>query len=342
MTRFAFRMAFVSSWGGARSDRLRALVLTSAAGLVAFVLCTLVSIGASLGRVAERDADRAFLPASPGERPALEHHVIFDVAPSDYRQIYVYWWRLNDRDVRLPGVEGHPPHGSWLVSPALARRMEDDDRLRERFPDAGLIGEAGITNADELLAYRFVGPGAHLESALRDEAGAGGYYLGDELDTEARSLVRSSLVLFAIPLVGLLLAGMAPAAVGLDRRLGVLEALGAPTWARRAVVSLQATMSALPGAVVATVAWFIVAPHLTAVPVVGREVFAGDLALPAPLAATAVTTVLAATALAAVVRTRNSPSLRPGEAVPRRPSRARMDTLFDGAGLMLYGSGVVG
>jgi hypothetical protein len=339
MTRALFRLALRGSWAGRRVAVQRALVASLAAGAATVVVCGVVSTTLLLQRVEERSAARSFAPVVGAEPAAIRMHVVFDAAP-DGDQIYVYWWRLLDPDVHLPGVPERPAVDSWYVSPALADRIETDPALAGRFPGAEEIARSGIANADELVAYRFVDPTVDLSDSLSARLDPDAY-LADPVDTRVRSVLRAAFVLLALPVLGLLFAGLAPLSASLDQRLGVLEALGASRRVRSSLIACQAALSATPGALAGAAGWWAVAPHLTTVPFVGRRVFAGDLRISVSLALASTVLVLVAAGTVAAARHRGAASGRPSRRVSRPPDGRRALLLVLGLTMMAAGSGLV-
>lgn len=339
MTGVLFRLALASSWRGRRGDVQRAALVALAALVGTVLVCGVISTSLMVQRVTNRSTARAFAPAT-SDAPALSSHTISDVAP-DGQQIYVYWWRIEDPKVQIPGVPGAPEENSWYVSPALHDYISEDPTLADRFPRAAEIGRDGVGNAAELVAYRFVGPSVQLTETLSGDVDAD-QWLGETADLEALSVVRSAAILLFVPVVALLLAAMAPVAAMLEQRRAVLGAIGASRSVRSTLIFLQAAISALPGAVAGGLAWFLVAPRLMTVPFVGRRVLTGDLSAPLGFVAVAVLGVVVASGVVATVRPRSSAASRVTESVPAPPSASRLVPLVLGFVMMLAGSGAFG
>lgn len=336
MTVVLLRLAMASSWRGRRADVQRAALVALAALVGTVLVCGVISTTLMTRRVTTRSTARAFAPATE-EAPALSRHTIFDVAP-DGRQIYVYWYRVDDPQVSIPGVPATPERDSWYVSPALYDDIAEEPALAERFPGASEIGRDGVGNAAELVAYRLVGPEVALTENLSADIDAG-QWLGETADVEALSVVRAAAILLLIPIIALLLAAMAPVAAMLDRRRGVLEAIGASRLVRSTLVFMQAALCALPGAAAGAFAWFVVAPRLTSVPFVGRRVLPGDLGTPLALVTVAALAVILVSGVVATVRPRSSAASRVTDRVPAPPSVTRLVPLAVGFVMMLIGSG---
>lgn len=334
------RIALASSWAGRAVDRRRAAMLAVATAVVTVMASGCLSAWLMSGRIDERATARAFSPARADERVSFERSALFDEAVNG-DQIYVYWWRVLDPTVEIPGVGASPPTGSWFVSPALEEKMDDNSTLIERYPSARVISESGLAHRGELLAYRFVGPDVALSERL--SARAGSDWIGDGAEVvDAYPIAVAALALIGIPGVGLLLAAMAPLAVALETRLAILHALGASSTMKRAVVVLQTLLSSLPGSFAGVVGWFVVAPRLLSVPFVGRQMFEGDLRLPIGTAvATAAGVCLLAVAVASV-RPRRLASNRPSHSRPRTPTVLRAAPLAAGVAVMAAAAVVPG
>ncbi|MGH9185699.1 MAG: hypothetical protein ACRD0U_07800 [Acidimicrobiales bacterium] len=340
MTPLLVRLAIKTSWGGRRTDRRRALLIAVSAAGATLILCGVLGAFFMVQRVTERSIGRAFPLAAEGEAPALTQKVISDSAPNG-DQMYVVWYDLLDPTVRVRGVPPDPPDDSWFVSPALAERMEESRSLRQRFPGATEIAPEGVGNPSELLAYRFVdGERLLLPNALSNRTAD--EPLIEAGDLEALSVVRTALILFTVPIIGLLLAAMAFAAPDLDQRLGVLDALGASRHRRAHLVTLHAALSAGPGALLAGGLATWVLQRRTSVPFVGRRVLRGDLGIPLWAGAACVVAVVATTAVVAVVRPRSTAGNRPTARIVAIPRGRSVVPLVVGLVMMIVGSGVVG
>lgn len=315
-------------------------MMAVAAAVVTVIGAGCVSSWLMSTRIDDRATARGFRSASPGEPVAFERSALYDETV-DGEQIYVYWWRVIDTMARIPGIDDAPQVGSWFVSPGLADRMADEPDLAERYPNAQPIGIAGIAHPGELLAYRFVDPDIVLSEQLSRQPGED--WIGDGAEVvDLFPIVVAALALIGIPGLGLLVAAMAPFASQLERRLLLLSALGASPGTRRRIVCLHIAVCAGPGAVVAAMGWFLLAPNLTTVPFVGRAVFASDLGLPLTAAGgTAVGVIVLAMAVA-VLRPGRVAGNRPVENIPRQPTLARALPLLVGLSVMLAGAIVPG
>jgi hypothetical protein len=335
------RIALAASWRGGRVDRRRAALLAGAAAIVTVVLCGCASAWLLSTRVEDRASARGFVHAADGQPADLERAVFFDEA-LDGRQIYVYWWRVLDPSVSIPGVGSDPGAATgWWVTPELAARLRDDPSLADRFPSARVLAEEGVAHRAELMAYRFVGPEVPLSD--RFVVGDDAEWIGDGAEAvDLYPIAVATLLLVGVPGLGLLTAAISPLAASLERRWLLLRALGAPARTRFAVVALQAALAAGPGAAAGGLVWWLGAPRLRAVPFVGKPVFGGDLALPLAWAIPAALVVTLVAVLVAAVRTRGADGPRPGDLTPRRPSFVRVLPLVGGIALTCVGAAVPG
>lgn len=334
------RIAMAASWSGRAVDRRRAVMLAVAAAVVTVVACGCVSALFMSIRIDTRATARAFRPVGPGAPLALERASLFDET-EDSEQIYVYWWRVVDPNARIPGIEPNPPVGSWFVSPALFERMRNEPALADRYPDALPIGPEGVAHRDELLAYRFVEPGVDLPDQLSLRPGLD--WIGDGTEVlDPFPISVAALALIGIPGLGLLAAAMAQFAPELERRLAVLGALGASAWTQRSVLFVHIAVCAGPGAVAAALGWFMISPHLTAVPLVGRRVFSSDLGLPVVVTAAIGVGVVMLAMVVAVIRPIRTAGNRPVDYIPKPATVVRLLPLLAGLAVMLAGTIVPG
>lgn len=340
MTRSILRIALAASWAGRASERRRAGLLAIAGAVVVVMSLGCLSAVLRSTRIDERATGRSFRVATDHEAAVLERSGLYDeTARGD--QIYVYWWRILDDTVAIPGVGADPSEGSWFISPELARLGESDPSLARRYPNARLIGNEGVAHPGELLAYRFVGPGIVLDERLSGERSED--WIGDGAEVvETYPIAVATLALIGIPGLGLIIAAMAPLSGPLVARQAILHAMGAPQKVRRAVVAVQVGASALPGVMFGALGWWLISPHLTAVPLVGRRVFPGDLAVPALSVWAVAVGVLVLVVVVALARPRRRRGNRPTSAVPERPSPARVVPVVCGAAVMALGVAVPG
>lgn len=333
------RLALKSSWAGSRSSLTRSVLISAVAVVAGLLVCGVASSVVMLDRETERATGRAFLLTESPE-PAFRRHTMFDSAPNG-DQIYIYWWEILRPNARVPGTPRAPRADSWFVSPALMQRMSSSIELQTRFPNAEVIATDGVASADELVAYRFVEPGVGLPDSLSTQTDTASY-LADPTDLESTSVIRLALLLLAIPVVALLVAALGPSSPDLDRRLGLLRALGAPATSRLSLIGMHAILTTLPGALLAGLGWWLVSPRLTAVPIIGRPVFAGDLGLGMLQVVGCVASVPAVAAVCAAVRPSRTSQGRPTVSQAPESRTVRLLPLVAGGAIMALGSGMLG
>lgn len=310
------------------------MVAAAATFVVVMVLGCMSALQMS-SRIDERATTRTFRPVANGEPASFERAALYDETPQGY-QIYVYWWKVIDPKARIPGVGPLPAVDSWFVSPALAHLLTSDPSLADRYPNAKVIGEAGVAHRGELLAYRFVGQDVSLPERLSAQRGTGS--IGDGAEAvEAYPIAVAALGLVGVPGLGLLMAALSPSTSTLRKRLGILYAVGASPEMQRFVIVSQAMLSAAPGAVIGAIGWYLVAPTLTTVPFVGRRVFEGDLAVSLSEAIVAGVSVLLLVALVALIRPQKMSTNRPGSANSARPTLLRALPFASGLAVLVVG-----
>lgn len=310
----------------------RMLVLSAAAIVVTLICCSIVSAALMIDRVDERAASRVFIPAPPDVPADFSRGTIFDSVDGD--QAFVYYWRIENPDASIPGIPPSAEDGQWFVSPELARRMALDPQLQSRFPDAQTIGDDGIGAADELVAYRLVGPNVELRQRLL--AGRGSQWLGLNAGVDNIEVLLGGAGILLTVGVGFLAAALGPATVGLERRLSLLAAVGATRLVLWTVAAAATAIVVLPASAVAAVLWYFIAPTLQSVPLVGQQVLSGDLKIPMWLCAII---VVAVTAIASVLGSRRVPrqnSSRPAVRVPKSPALWRTIPLIGSVALIVY------
>lgn len=314
------RLAWASGWGGGRRERGRAALVAVATSLVTVVACGTVSAWMMSQRINERVEARNFAPAEAEQTAAFERHVMYDQLPSG-DGVLVAWWRRLPGAPPIPGVAPEATTG-WFVSPALAARAAADPTIASRYPNANQIEPAGVGRADELVAYRLVDDAA-IELPERMTA-TPFEYLGENAELELLPVVLAALALIGIPGVGLLSGALSVATRDRHRRTSLLSVLGAPAATTTSLRGLEAAFAAVPGAVVAAVAWALLSGELTAVPVIGRPCLAGDLALPAPWAISVTAFVVLVAAAVAMVSRSARGSTRPSAVAPTAPAARRL------------------
>jgi hypothetical protein len=209
------------------------------------------------------------------------------------RQFPFVWVDADSKDVAIPpGLDSLPEPGAVVVSPGAAGSGLVEG-LGLRVDDAGsgpggTIGSEGLANASEVLVY--------ARPSLGRDLGAGGSLLNVEgygpepSDPTANFETDPAHPSTKTALMGLLTFLIAPALLFAATcamassdvrtvRNHQLARMGVP---RRALVTLNGLESgllALPGAMAAVVAWLLIAPQATVLPISGLEVYPNSMAL---------------------------------------------------------------
>ncbi len=270
--------------------------------------------------VNERANTRSAQPALAGEPADFSRGGAYDSIRGE--QIYVYYWRVETPGLTVPGVPTDAQIGDWFVSPELMRRIRVEPQLLDRFPAARQITDAGVGSADELVAYRLVGPDADLTHRLRDEPGLS--WIGLNAGVKTSEVAAGGAVIVLVIGSGLLLAALGPATVGLNRRLALLRALGASGRSVWMVGATSAAVAAMPGTLASALAWYVIAPRLESIPLVGQRILPGDLEIPALLSVSAAVAVTLLVATLGTTRVRQPDGSRPASRIPTPPSRWRL------------------
>ncbi len=293
-------MALAATWTGQRADRARSIVVALAAATVCVIALGAVSVWLSSERINERAMARSFAYTDDPASAVYERRTNYDEAP-DGTGILVADWRLNNGAEPLPGIPADAT--GWWVSPRLAETIDAYPPLELSYPDSSVIGLDGVARADELVAFN-MSPDPDVEFNELLTSTPTGYY------GEAAELDLLPIVLVTIALIGVPGASLLAAAAGInsprrERTAQLLATIGAPRRSIRRYTQLTGALAALPGIAIAAIGWTMIAPQLTSVPLVGRAVLAGDLAIH-PLAAGGV-----AAAIVIVAATVSSVAIRP-------------------------------
>lgn len=325
-------IALAATWRGDRSARFRSVVLALSVAAVTMLACAAISAALMAARVNQRAGDRTFQHAAPEQRADIMRDAIYDSVNGE--QIFVYLWRIETEGVVIPGVSPDAETGDWFVSPELARRIELEPVLHGRFPDARTLGNEGVGSADELVAYRFVGP--EFELRERSVAVRGPEWSGWNAGIGGRTIALTGAGLVVVVGLGFLRAALGPISVGLARRLNLLAVLGATKPALWKLTAASTAVVSAPAALAAAMTWYLLAPTLESVPLVGQKVFKGDLQIPLLLAVAVAVGVVALTALAALTRPHTHIGSRPASAVPAAPALWRVIPLLASLAMILY------
>lgn len=345
------------AWGLARSPlpehRWRRVAVPMAAMVALLLVLAATSVVVLVRREAARAERRIALPAVAPAPTDLFIHDGFD----DWRgeQFGAAWIEPagDAPPVLPPGMAALPAPGQAVVSPALDQLADREPALDERYPNRLVLGTEGVRGGDELFAYIRPAAGRNLtgygvqrvRGFGRPPPGGFGWELGVPTVVAVVPIVQGVLGLLVLPGLLVLAVGGAAASSIRDRRFAVLRTLGAPRRTTTALAVTETLLLALPGLAVAVLLWAVATPRLDRVPLVGRGVVPGDLALPWWLLAVLLGAGVTATALAAALATvggrRGSPRPRPvvGRAVL---SPLRLAPLALALGLATWGSATGG
>lgn len=294
------RIAAGLAMNAAPEHRWRRVAVPASAFL--FMLLLLASTSAVLiaDRQEDRSAGRSFEISSSAAPEDLFLKVDKDIWRG--KRIGVAWVEPADPagdPVLPPGMKKFPAPGQSVVSPELDRLADSYPGLAKRYPNRLVLGDAGLRSGAELVG--FVRPPAGREIGGESEAlhlegdkwvghpplvrvsgfGQGLPLFLDDVDLIPWwQLSLGALGMGVLPAMVVLGVGLAAASGVRDHRFQVLAALGARRQTVWAIAVLESLLLAAPGLVTATVVWWLVAPRLQTVPLVGHQLVSGDLALP--------------------------------------------------------------
>ena len=332
------KLALAVSWRGGDAARVRSVVLLLAAALVTVVAGVATSAALMSSRVNERAAARVFQPASETETVDLSRATLYDSFRGE--QLFIYFWRIETDGVVIPGLPADPPIGTWFVSPELNRRIDSAPELETRFPDAVEIAPAGIGAGDELLAYRIVGEEMELNERLVNRPGSDWIGLNAPVSGLIVGLAGAGLIL--VLGVGFLRAALGPIGVGLERRLALLEAMGATRSSLRKLTALTTAFAVIPGVGLGALFWYLLAPKLESVPIVGEVTLRGDLSLPSWLMVGIAASVVGLSLVLSVRVSRAHTGSRPTSRIPRSTRWWRLLPLLASTSLIFYAKSATG
>lgn len=205
------------------------------------------------------------------------------------------------KPVLPPGMGRLPESGQAAVSPALDRLASRHPALAARYPDRLVLAPQGIQSADELIAYVRMPEGRNLAGDLSGDTQAmrvRAFGRPSETDLFLEivepfsgplpigTVIIGSLVFLIVPGIVVITAGLATTSGARDRRSQVLRQTGASGRTLVALAVLETVLLVAPSLVGVTLLWGLIAPRLERVPLVGHDVFRGDLGLPWWLLAT--------------------------------------------------------
>ena len=282
------RIATGLAWSSLPEHRWRRVAVPLAASV--FILLVLaatslvVMVQREEGRMARRTALTALVPAP------TDLFMFQRINKWRGEQFPVVWIQPagSAAPVLPPGMTQYPEPGQAVVSPALDQLARQQPNLAAQYPNRLVLDREGIRSEGELLAYVPIPAGRTLTKDDRTiRVRAFGVPSNDEAFQrvgfqDSVTLLQSVvavLTLLVVPGVIVLAVGVATASNVRDHRFAVLHWIGIPTQWRVTLGMVETLILALPGLVLATIVWGIIAPRLAYVPLVNHIVVAGDLGL---------------------------------------------------------------
>ncbi|PRX96265.1 FtsX-like permease family protein [Allonocardiopsis opalescens] len=275
--------------GGRRQGMLgTALVVAAVAVSTALLMFTVSAYTAFLQR-ADREAWRVPVEAEPAAAAAVAAVAVDQVRD---RPLTIVDLAAEDPASAPvpPTLPRFPDPGELWVSPALARLMAElpDDELAGRFgaEPAGLIGDAALVHAEELVAVVGREPGDPAMTAPREgfqhtstDPTPIADFTGRASDTAFGYVVLAGIagVLMAVPL---LIFGGAAARLTVarrDERLAALRLIGATPAQVTGLTVAESVLTGLAGAVAGLALYALAAPALTRIPIAGGTWYLADL-----------------------------------------------------------------
>ncbi|WP_052849502.1 hypothetical protein [Streptomyces avicenniae] len=268
--------------------RRRALLLVLVGTLSS--LCVLATFATAA--LQERESARASAMAPVlGDPPGFGGQVVFSRPEAretgwtelehDYRGDRVTVVRVSDPFARgpfPPGLDRWPRPGEVLVSPALARLLDDDDgQIRQWFAGSGVavLPHVAVGSAGQLLAYLGVAP-EHLDSLQGPLEGFGsrpapgfGWYTA-----------LGCMLFLVMPAFVLVLTASRFGRPVRAARYQALRLLGVPVPRARLGSAAETALPVAAGALTGALVWPLVLPDMFALPVTGRWLFGSDLRVP--------------------------------------------------------------
>lgn len=261
-------------WFGARlalrrrsAARVSTVVTSIAIAIGVALLLVVAAVPDALARRSDRAIGRVAAMSQDAAAPLLVANTI-DVW-RDEQIIRVYLATVRDGEpAPPPGVERIPEAGEVVVSPKLAELMAGGDGagLRGRVPgrQIGTVADAGLLDADELIAYIGVAPEAMPvgDLTLRSSSGFGGgaYAVdadaGDPAETAALSAALVAALLAA--LLAVLIAASTRLATNVRAgRVAALRLAGASRRQSRLVIAGDVAVSGVIGTVLGGIVFWL-------------------------------------------------------------------------------------
>ncbi|SEE57749.1 hypothetical protein SAMN05428939_7955 [Streptomyces sp. TLI_105] len=322
--------------------------LFAASFLVLMVTWSLLAVDASLEARQERQDARSPVLTDQRQQAVARWLERPDYADGEAVSV-IFTEPLSASAAPPPGLDRWPEKGEVFLSPQAAKHA--DGELVSRYGTmAGTIGRQGLTEPDELLVYtRSPIEGIFDETTLNTFISGFGRPGSQFLDyfTVSHQFERSPMDLWVLLLLFTVLPATAALVVVVrggselrDRRISMLEALGASRLSRLLVVIGEAAVPVTAGSLLAAATAWATTLWDIRLPFTGHTVAAGDLArvrpwLPVLIVATAA--LIAGVSAMRYARPPKRTSTRPQQ-TKTAPGRTTWILCGAGSTLCLYGT----
>lgn len=180
-----------------------------------------------------------------------------------------------------------PAPGHAVVSPALADAIHIYPDLQQRYPAFTTMEFDGVSYAGEFIAY--IRPENREEFLARNPVVVYEFNATSPTPTPTRRVVSSPLnkplaltvttIAVMIPCLILMTSGLMTASSTRTVRTRLLRMIGANRWSIWRISFLELSIISLPVSLAILISWWTLAPRLVEIPVLGRSVVRGDIAL---------------------------------------------------------------
>ncbi len=259
-----------------RSEWPRSLAVTAGSALV-----TLLILAAGVALPVAESAVHATALWSPVKAADADHQSIvvsFQVEPFTGHDVQVVRvFAAEGSTVAVPGVPHAPRPGTIFASPAALTRFHEDPEFRRRYPGeiVGPIARSALAGPHSLMVV--IGGSKKLVKQLGGVETAG-FVTGGATDLTVPSAVRVGapimVTMLVVPLLWLLRLTIGIGSVYRSRREQALELLGCPAGMASLLRTIEASVAALLGGVIACAVFVFVLARL------GPHIPLGDGAWP--------------------------------------------------------------
>ncbi|MFG2969957.1 hypothetical protein ACGFZS_42480 [Streptomyces sp. NPDC048288] len=223
------------------------------------------------------------------------------VAQGDTDSAVARWWErpdtVGDRSISVifvremrpgtpppPGLDRWPKRGEAFLSPSLVTAAPGTERRYGSF--AGTIGQDGLADAAELVAYVNPAQTGFFRQVFEPNSYVRGFgnpnqqmffVSSHQFDRGIAELDLLILLMAALPCAALILVAVRSRADTRDRRLALLDALGAPTRVRALVLAGESWKAIATGVVAACAVVSALSLTSPTLPFTGYQVWSHDL-----------------------------------------------------------------